>query len=130
MTAKEAQAAAETPVFQQPPPPAAPPTSAAQMVMLFGLANVEDSKDFSLPLNIYSSDISYTSCVCLTASEILNCAGICDLDYCALGLRPKRTLSLARFLHKRKQRQVHDPALLLLLFFFNVIMLKDTFDRK
>ena len=50
LTAKEAQAA-ETPAFQQPvlqsDLAAAPPSSAAQVMMLLGLANVKDSKDFS-----------------------------------------------------------------------------------
>jgi hypothetical protein len=49
LTAKEAQAA-ETPAYQQPVPQselaAAPPSSAAQVMMLLGLANVKDSKDF------------------------------------------------------------------------------------
>ena len=49
LTAKEAQAA-ETPAFQQPvlqsDLAAAPPSSAAQVMMLLGLANVKDSKDF------------------------------------------------------------------------------------
>ncbi|OEL27084.1 hypothetical protein BAE44_0011896 [Dichanthelium oligosanthes] len=49
MTANEAQAA-ETPGFQQPlpqsEPAAAPRTSAAQVMILLGMANVKDGKDF------------------------------------------------------------------------------------